>query len=152
MNGAPNCAALFLATGISWVFGSAGTALLFFFRIRALYRESLVVVGVFAFLWLSVIAGALTLPISNGTKAAHVLPGELYCVSLATFPAYAGSAIIIPAVYDTLVFFAVSYRLYPTQEASDYTTWKQRIGLFFTGKGLPRLSKALLQGGQQYYL
>ena len=152
MTGADDCAALLVADGVAWVFASAGTALLFFFRVRALYHDTPVVIVIFGLLWLSVVAGALTLPISNGTQASHILPDEKYCIVTATFPGYAGLVIILPAIYDTLVFFAVSYRLYPAQEVGETTTWKERIGLFFTGQGLPKLSKALLQGGQQYYL
>ena len=141
-----------MSAGVSWVLGSTCTAMLFFLRVRALYRNNTVVVGFFAFLWLCVVGGALTVPISNGTQGVHLVPGGTFCMSLSPFPAYEGSAIIIPAIYDTLVFFAISYQLYPAYELSQVTTWRERASLFFSGQGLPRLSKALLQGGQQYYL
>ena len=126
--------------------------MIFFLRLRALYKENFFVVRFFVFLWLSVLAGALTIPISNGQRVIHLLPHETFCLTTGDYPAYAGSAIIIPAVYDTLIFLAISYRLYPTYEVGRDTTWRERVELFFTGQGLPRLSKALLQGGQQYYL
>lgn len=55
----------------------------------------------------------------------------------------------MPPIFDTLVFGFISYRL-ATRHAndSDHSHWQT----FFTGKSLPQLSKAMLQGGQQYYL
>lgn len=51
---------------------------------------------------------------------------------------------------DTLVFFAISYRIVSSAMVS--STWSARVKSFFMGDGLLNLSKALLQGGQVYYL
>jgi hypothetical protein len=58
--------------------------------------------------------------------------------------------IIANAIYATLIFLAISYRII------SYTTignsWTSHAKSFFTADGLPRLSRALLQSGQQFYL
>ena len=126
--------------------------MLFFLRVRALYQDDPVVVGLFGFLWLCVLGGSLIVPIAGRKVSANLLPHETFCADVKPYPSYAGAAIIIPAIFDTLVFLAISYRLFPDYEVDLSTSWKDRIRLFLTGRGLPRLSKALLQGGQQYYL
>ncbi|KZV76666.1 hypothetical protein PENSPDRAFT_389780 [Peniophora sp. CONT] len=150
-----NCAALYVGVGIFWVFASSCTAMLFFLRVRAIYRDNNLVIGFFALLWLFVVGGSVTIPVvlsGNPNRVGHLLPNNSFCVDRGSFPGYAGSAMIIPAIYDTLVFIAISYRLFPPQEISQDMTRKARASLFFTGQGYPRFTKALLQQGQQYYL
>jgi len=147
-----NCAAYYVTLGVGWVLGYMCTSLLFFFRVRALYQDNPLVKAFFLFLWLCVVAGTLTVPISLGTKTGKIVPGEPYCISTGGFPAYTAATFIVPVVYDTLVFAFISYRLFPKYEVSLHATAKERIVLFFSGEGLPRMSRALLQSGQQYYL
>ncbi|KZV76644.1 hypothetical protein PENSPDRAFT_747525 [Peniophora sp. CONT] len=150
-----DCASLTTAIQILWVLASAFTTLLFFFRVRALYRDNRVVVGSFGALWLCTVGGAVCLPIAiGGQDGVHILPDQTFCIEVGTntSPPYTGLSILMPAIYDTFVFCAISYRLFPEYELYLGMTWMRRAGLFFTGQGLPRFSKALLQGGQQYYL
>jgi len=65
-------------------------------------------------------------------------------------PSYGSAPIILNAVNDTLIFIAISYRIL-MHTAYPGDSWWARAKLFFTADGLPRLSKALLQGGQLYY-
>ena len=58
--------------------------------------------------------------------------------------------IVINAVNDTLIFVAISYKILTDTTLGD--TWRARARSFYAANGLPRLSKALLQGGQLYYL
>ena len=63
---------------------------------------------------------------------------------------YGSIPTIITAVYDTLVFLAISWRIISYTVEGD--TWQARSRFFFMGKGLHSVSKALLRGGQLYYL
>lgn len=54
------------------------------------------------------------------------------------------------AAYDTLVFLVISFKLVFQTIVDE--TWGGRVRCFFTGGGLPWLSKGLLQGGQVYYM
>ena len=58
--------------------------------------------------------------------------------------------VIANAIHDTLVFLAISYRIISYTAIGD--SWSARVKSFFTADGLPRLSRALLQSGQQFYL
>lgn len=58
--------------------------------------------------------------------------------------------IFLNTVNDTLVFLAISYRILKHTTRGD--SWRARAKSFLAGDGLPKLSKALLQGGQLYYL
>lgn len=63
---------------------------------------------------------------------------------------YASAPIVLNAVNDTLIFLAISFKIMSFSLVG--TTWQARTRSFVEGKGLPGLSKALLQGGQLYYL
>jgi hypothetical protein len=65
-------------------------------------------------------------------------------------PEYDTVPIIVTAVNDTLVIFAISYRM--LSSAMIRSTWRARTKSFFTGDGLMLVSRALLQSGQVYYL
>lgn len=64
------------------------------------------------------------------------------------FPAIANLA------YDTAIFFCISYRIATNHETTPdgkplgTISW----GNIISGRALPRLSRAVLKGGQQYYL
>ena len=67
--------------------------------------------------------------------------------------ASAGSFIlpIVPLfVHDTLIFFAISYQL--AKSAAFESSWRGRLLSAVTGKGLFRVSRALMKSGQLYYL
>lgn len=53
-------------------------------------------------------------------------------------------------VNDTFIFLAISYRL--TADTTIEQSWRDRLLSVVTGKGLFRLSRALMQTGFIYYL
>jgi len=69
---------------------------------------------------------------------------------LTTVRSYVSVSVIINTVNDTLIFLAISYSIISYTVIGD--TWGARAKSFFRADGLPRLSKALLRGGQLYYL
>jgi hypothetical protein len=58
--------------------------------------------------------------------------------------------IVFNAVNDTLIFVAITYHMLSHTVIGD--GWRARARSFFEADGLPNFSKALLRGGQLYYL
>jgi len=82
----------------------SSTALLFFFRVRALFNKNKYVTAVFFVMWLGVVAGTLTvIPSRVGGRLG---PTE-YC-TIISFKAYGSAANITIGVFDTCVFFGHS--------------------------------------------
>jgi hypothetical protein len=63
---------------------------------------------------------------------------------------YGSAPIVLNAVNDTIIFIAISVRLVSFTSTSD--SFVARIKSFWLGDSLPDLSRALLRGGQLYYL
>ena len=125
----------------------ASTALLFFFRVRAVFNRNKYVVAFFSFMWLAVLAGGLTT--IRGVVGVNIGLTN-YCMMTNVKPYYLASAGIIPLVNDTLVFLAITWRLMGHAHADNSIGTGFRVFAF--GKYMPTLSKALLQDGQVYYL
>jgi len=124
----------------------SSTALLMFLRVRAVFNRNKYVVAFFAFMWTAVLVGSLTtIP---GTGGGNIGPTN-YCVVTKAEP-YLATAAVIPLVNDTLVFFAISWRL--MQDAHMENSIETRIRILAFGEYLLPLSKALLRDGQVYYL
>ena len=122
------------------------SALLFFFRLRAIYNRDRIVVFCFFILWCGLLACTIFIP-------AGILGGTIgptnYCVD-EDVPNSAYAAIIAPLVHDTLVFIAISWRL--VQNAHIEGDFKLNFQMAMFGKYLPAFSKGLLLDGQRYYL
>ncbi|KAF8199056.1 hypothetical protein BJ912DRAFT_950733 [Pholiota molesta] len=125
-------------------FGSR--ALLFFFRLRAIYNKNNIIVGCFFVLWLGLLACTILIPV--GILGGTIGPTK-YCVD-ADVPNSAYAAIIAPLVHDTLVFIAISWRL--IQNAHMDAGFKGGVQVALFGKSLPAFSRGLLLDGQRYYL
>lgn len=134
------------AVNVLFPLAVCSTALLFFFRVRAVFNRNKWVVTFFTFMWLAVVAGCLS-PIS-GVAGMNIGPTK-YCI-IASVQPYIATAAIIPLVNDTLVFLAISWRL--MQNAHVDQNIKTGFRIFAFGEYMPGLSRALLQDGQAYYL
>ena len=117
-----------------------------FLRVKAVYAQDRLVVGVFAFLWFATFACTITAPFS--LKGIHIGTTQR-CID-SEVKSFGSAGIVASAVNDTLIFFAVTYRLIFYHVASE--SWSSRIHSFFKGDGMGRMSKMLLQSGQIYYL
>lgn len=129
------------------------TTLLFFFRVRAMYRDSKLTVLFFLFMW-AVISGSSITPVFY--RSINLGPTE-YCTYLVP-PEYERAADILPIInglfvyiHDTLVFAAITLKLVGTPGWSA-ETGRGWIRLLFSGNYLPRFSRAMLRDGQAYYL
>ncbi|KIK66915.1 hypothetical protein GYMLUDRAFT_157156 [Collybiopsis luxurians FD-317 M1] len=123
--------------------GVGGSCLLFFLRVRAVYMAQKYIVAFFAFLWVSVLASCLVVPF--GTIGVNIQDTP-YCATVATRD-FAIATVIVPTVYDTLVFSAISYKLL-TYGFAPHRSLRDRI----LGSNLPAFSKAMFRDGQKYYL
>jgi len=124
----------------------AGTALLFFLRVRAVFNRNKFVVAFFAFMWIAVLAGNLTT--AWGVVGAKI-GSTNYCTIIHVEP-YVAFASVITLVNDTLVFLAITWNLMGHAYVNNSIRTGFRILAF--GEYMPALSKALLQDGQAYYL
>ncbi|KAJ7142690.1 hypothetical protein C8R44DRAFT_924322 [Mycena epipterygia] len=139
-----------LALVLDWLYPAAipATSLLFFFRVRAIYGSKRSVTVVFGILWILEVAACVVVPF--GTTGANI-GSTPYCVVSKISPAD-GASTITPTVFDTAVFFAISYRLIGNSSVkSTRHSWMDRCRAFLSGEYLPSLSKALFVQGQVYY-
>lgn len=151
-----------LRLGVAVSLGS--TSFLFLIRVRAVYLESKRITSFFGVLWLIVIALVILTNVSIRASMfqGRTFPPDLALIahSLDHFPSSRNCALhetgITPLpsyavfVYDSLVFLAITCRL-----AADAVTGddlRSRVISCMNGKGLHRVSKALLKSGQLYYL
>jgi len=139
-----------LVTSIGWCFALAMplNSLLFFFRVRAVFNQSRGVVMFFAFLWLCTLS-CFSDPFAI-QGAVHVGTTSI-CVETSV-KSFSSAGIVIVSVHDTLVYLAISLQL--TLDNLEYTSpsFKDYVKVFFSGRGMGQISKALLTSGQLYYL
>ncbi|KIK54844.1 hypothetical protein GYMLUDRAFT_892031 [Collybiopsis luxurians FD-317 M1] len=137
------CPAMKLGDTCCTLLGYNASSFLFLLRAQVIYSTSTLVKCAFQALW--VVQVSLSIPIPLGPSSSR-LEGTHYCVNIGVKE----YVVIIPIIYDFLVFVFISYRVATThgRDVDDCPLWK----MFLSGRALPRLSKALLQGGQQYFL
>jgi len=144
-----DCSGVHLAFNIFYSIGVSATALLFFFRVRAIYGGDRFITVAFGLLWLAVLGSSTTVPIS-GTARNVGNPSE--CL-IGHPKSYAGSPGIIITVYDTLVYIAISSRLVSIFCHLDgKQTRRAQLTALFSGSNLPAFSKSLFTDGQKYYM
>jgi len=148
-----NCVSIKYVQGIFFVTGGPATSLLFLFRVKAVYNHSRLVTGLSSLLVLGLTGSEYGLFFGISSCANYVadrIPYTRRCIAGVSNTTYVTIPIVMTAVFDTLVFLAISYRM--VSVALSDNTWGARAKSFFRGDGLHRLSKALLQSGQAYYL
>jgi hypothetical protein len=140
------------------------TALLFFFRVSALYHNHRYLRAVFFTLWIATV----------GISSFEFLMFDAATISLPHFQQQciitkmSRIFVLIPSLgillHDTAVFFAISYKVYKNSQLeaqpvilSSATVTVRGLGsktgiFFFPGKKLPAFSRSLLKDGQAYYL
>ncbi|KAJ7913405.1 hypothetical protein B0H13DRAFT_1712652 [Mycena leptocephala] len=137
------CAPVSTFIGVCYILAVPGTCLLFFLRARAIYNRHTILVFFFFILWLSVLGTAALVPIIATT--ANIGTTD-YCIDVAV-KSYASAATITPLVHDTIIFLAISLRLFGNSHVT-----RGNFKAFVTGEYLPQFSKAILKDGQLYYL
>jgi hypothetical protein len=119
---------------------------MFFLRVRAVYANSTTVTVFFGLLCLAIFATLFFVPLYMVTM--YLGPGQGCYIIQVKYRA--AIPILLRSAFDTLVFFAISFRIASYSMVGD--TFSGRIRSFLRGEGLPKLSKCIVQGGQSYYL
>ncbi|KAJ7660637.1 hypothetical protein B0H17DRAFT_1212453 [Mycena rosella] len=142
------CNTAYVAFNVFYPIGVSASAFLFFFRVRAIYGGNRLVTAIFGFLWLAVLGSSITIPFGvSAVKLGN--PSE--CI-VARVEVYVGASGIILTVHDTLVFFAISYRLVSNFGQMQQQTRGTQLKMLFSGAHLPAFPKALFADGQMYYM
>ncbi|KAF9449861.1 hypothetical protein P691DRAFT_518211 [Macrolepiota fuliginosa MF-IS2] len=144
---ASNCHRIAVATDLLCLLSMATTSLLFLRRVQALYADSHSIYWSFTLSWIG--TSAVVVMLIPGTHSEYI-PGTRYCI-VYKVERYVAITNFMPAVFDTLVFLAISYKV-AFQSHRNLGSNESWVTRFFSSKLLPVLSKAILQGGQQYYL
>ncbi|KAF5363271.1 hypothetical protein D9756_001097 [Leucocoprinus leucothites] len=141
----PNCDGIRIATGSACFLGMIFTSFLFLRRLQAVYSAQRKAVWIFGFLWLGANGVAVLGPIAFGSR---YIDGYCNMYDLRG-RGYAATARFLPALFDAVVFIAISYKVISNHVdiESNGVTWRS----FFNGR-LPPISRELLRGGQQYYM
>ncbi|KZP13613.1 hypothetical protein FIBSPDRAFT_1049312, partial [Athelia psychrophila] len=122
------------------------TSFLFFLRVRAVYLCSRFATVFFGILW-------LIMAILNIIADASIAPGHptaTHHCTTAQNPQTTNYPSTASFLFDTIIFIAISYRL--AADAATEQSWRARLQSVVTGKGLLRISRALMVSGQLYYL
>ena len=119
------------------------TTLLFFFRTRAVFDQNRWIIAFFAGLWLTVSVGCLAFIIYA------LVSSHPECIDKRANP-FIALTTITPLINDTLVFLAITWRLFRNSYARP--TLKSGFRFLVFGDYLPAFSRALLRDGQAYYL
>ncbi|KAK7692361.1 hypothetical protein QCA50_003986 [Cerrena zonata] len=122
-------------------------SLLFVFRVRAVYLNSKKVTIIFGIWWLTTLSQLLP-PIAN---ALNLFEGtENNCNAILEMKPWVVTGWISTAVFDTAVFVAISMQVLGF--TGGIHTWKERMVSFLNGNELGKITRAVLQTGQLYYL
>jgi len=128
-----------------WVLATASAGFLFLRRVQALYPSNRIVSYFFISLYITNVGVSIVTPI--GSRAGP-LADTGYCIN-GGVAHYVSATVFMTLAYDTMVFLAISYKV-----ATEHGKPGRPVNLksLITGEAFPRLSRAILQGGQQYYL
>lgn len=102
-----DCNAVMISINVFCLLTMSVTSFLFLRRVQAVYAGNHFVWWIFGFLWFGIIAADVMLFL--GTHSRHI-PGTYYCM-LYGVKQYVSATSFIPAAFDTLVFFAISYKI-----------------------------------------
>ncbi|KIM78349.1 hypothetical protein PILCRDRAFT_75720, partial [Piloderma croceum F 1598] len=140
-----DCQTLQNILGSFFALGLSSTSLLFLSRVRAVYDNSKIITAFFGSMWVATLGLSTIIPLSIDGE--HIgLTNQCIKTDVRSFSSV---PIIFNAVYDTLIFLAITFRIISYAIIKDSQSARARS--FFRGDGLPRMSKALLQSGQIYY-
>jgi hypothetical protein len=126
----------------------SSTALLFFFRVRALYGKNKYITAAFIIMWLGIVGGSLT--VVTAINGVHI-GNTKYCM-FSGFKLYSSSANISIAIFDTCVFIAVSWRLLANSPVAVPKDGSAPNVFYLLGRYLPQFSSVFFQDGQNYYM
>jgi hypothetical protein len=122
------------------------TALLFLFRVYALYNHNRYVIVLFSLSWLLSLGLSAHVPISG--SAVHIGITK-YCVFTRT-KLSTSFVVFYPIFHETLVFLATAWALLGNSYID--VNFANGFKVVVMGKFLPAFSKSFLHDGQAFYL
>jgi len=145
----PNCQAIQVALGWCYVAQLGASSGLFFLRAKAIFRGYNKVIAFYALLWVCNAGIAFSVPfaISGG----HIA-NTMYCIAT-SIRSFSASTLIVSFVHDTLIVLGITWKFaLATRTTQGPTSTLMGRIRHILGYGLPEFSKAVLQGGLQYYI
>ncbi len=145
------CALTYQIITVFFLLAISASELLFLLHVRAVFENNKFVKHFFAFLWVCTVASCTTPLITAISTPWSTIGTTKYCTGGST-PPYVGATVIVPFVNDTVLFLSLAWRL---QDAAYIPEKEKAIPRGFSvvvGRYLPRLSRALLQNGQAYFM
>lgn len=145
-----DCQGILQIMGIGYALAIPATSLLFLLRIAAVFSGNRIVISFFTFAWLGVLACAISLPFS--LIGSHIGPTRNCIIS--NVKAFSSAGMIASTIFDSFVFFAISWRLVRTPDIQNNSGLQEKARTFCSGGTFPSssLSMSLLRSGQVYYL
>ena len=122
------------------------TALLFLFRVYALYNHNKYIIVLFSLSWLLSLGLSVQVPLSS--SAIHIGITK-YCVFTRT-KLSTSFVIFYPLFHETLVFLATAWGLLGNSYID--VNFTNGFKVVVMGKFLPAFSKSFLYDGQAFYL
>ncbi|KAF9241318.1 hypothetical protein BU15DRAFT_73444 [Melanogaster broomeanus] len=141
-----NCGVIVLNVRVFWVVTTTASSYLFLKRVHAVFHQERIVCRIFTILWLAAF-GATLVGLPTSLDAYSELANTKHCIARGLH-SYESAAFIALVIFDGLVFLAITYKILVFHGTSEPRSWKA----VFCGDALPRLSLAVLQGGQRYYM
>ena len=119
-------------------------SMLFLIRILGVFNGSTMIKIGFAVLWLATLCSFIAPFVARAT---HIGPTKKCQINKVS--AGSSSGFFVIAIYDTLVFIAITLRI-----LSDNLTagWRAKMKMFFSGGQMGPIFRMVLQTGQLYYL
>lgn len=139
-----HCGAISVGIVTCQVTSSAAAAYLFLKRVHAVYFANKVFQHIFSFLWL-VGVGTSCAVFAGAYHTSLEIADTKHCIRHEGRSALS-VAFMDPVLFDTIVYFAITYKILVTHSRGG--GWRALCD----GSALPHFSRAVLQGGQLYYL
>ncbi|KAJ3567094.1 hypothetical protein NP233_g6582 [Leucocoprinus birnbaumii] len=140
-----HCNAINYCIGVGCVLTISSTTFIFLQRLRAVYSGNKRVQIIAILLWIGVVITMAFTVVD--ARSAHV-PGTNYCAYMVVDRSLLANGVVFVA-FDTFAFLAISYKIgYTHLDLEDGAGFVAAV----SGRALPRLSQAVIRGGQQYYL
>ena len=125
-------------------------SLMFFLRVRALYKTSYSIVALFAFLWASTLS-SFTIVFGYSLEVTPIpfIPGGCQSIVKSASSHFITSPFATLVVFDSAVTIAISIHLLSYIPAQ---SWSSRIKTVFLARDMGRIPRLILRSGQIYYL
>lgn len=136
-----------IAAGTCSIFSQSSTAMLFLLRALAIWKNHKYIMLFLSTFWVALVGAVTTIPI--GIRGEHI--GSTMQCMITRVDGYEKTGPVTVILYDSVIFMIIAYRIL---HATVYEEgMRPRLKAFFgSKKSIPNLSRALLRGGQKYYL